>query len=213
MFTGLIQQTGTIAALDKSAGTARLRISAPGLASQLKEGDSVAVSGVCLTALSPTSNSFEADLAQETIARTSLSQLSPGRIVNLELPIPAGTPLGGHIVQGHVDCAGSLISLERATSGSDDRWLEIEMPEALTRYVVEKGSITVEGISLTVANISGARVRIAIIPHTYTATNLHTLSPSDKVNIEVDVLARYAEKQQQEKAHRWTVDDLVSRGF
>src|SRR5438270_3871275 len=171
MFTGLIQQTGTIASLDNSAGTTRLRVSASGLASQLKQGDSVAVSGVCLTALSPTSNVFEADLAQETIVRTSLSQLSPGHIVNLELPIRAGTPLGGHIVQGHVDGTGRLISLERATPGSDDRWLEIEIPEALTRYVVEKGSITVEGISLTVANISGTRVRIAIIPHTYTATN------------------------------------------
>src|SRR3954471_15084924 len=112
MFTGLIQQTGTIASLDKSAGTARLRVSAPGLASQLTEGDSVAVSGGCLTALSPTGNSFEDALAQETIARTSLSQLSPGRIVNLELPTPAGTPLGGHIVQGHVDDTGRVISLE-----------------------------------------------------------------------------------------------------
>jgi riboflavin synthase len=213
MFTGLIQQTGTIASLDKSRGTTRLRVSAPSLASQLKQGDSVAVSGVCLTALFPTTNSFEADLAQETIARTSLSQLSPGRAVNLELPTPAGTPLGGHIVQGHVDGIGKLIVLERAGPGSEDRWLDIEIPEALTRYVVEKGSITVEGISLTVASISGTHVRIAIIPHTYSATNLHTLSPDDKVNVEVDVLARYAEKQQQEKARRWTVDDLVSRGF
>jgi riboflavin synthase len=213
MFTGLIQQTGTIASLDKSRGTTRLRVSAPGLVCQLKQGNSVAVSGVCLTALSPTSESFEADLAQETIARTSLSQLSPGRVVNLELPTPAGTPLGGHIVQGHVDGIGKLISFERASSGSEDRWLDIEIPEALTRYVVEKGSITVEGISLTVASISGTHVCIAIIPHTYSATNLHTFSPGDKVNIEVDMLARYAEKQQQAKAHRWTVDELVSRGF
>ncbi|HEX4664200.1 MAG TPA: riboflavin synthase [Terriglobales bacterium] len=213
MFTGLIQQIGTIASLDKSRGTTRLRVYAPGLASQLKQGDSVAVSGVCLTALSPTSNSFEADLAQETIARTSLAQLSPGRVVNVELPTPAGTPLGGHIVQGHVDGTGKLISFERANSGSEDRWFDIEIPEALTRYVVEKGSISVEGISVTVAKVSGTHVRIAIIPHTYSATNLHTLSPGDKVNIEVDVLARYAEKQQQEKARRWTVEDLVSRGF
>jgi riboflavin synthase len=213
MFTGLIQQTGTIASRDEGIGTTRIRVFAPELAAQLNGGNSIAVSGVCLTALNPMQDTFEADLAQETIARTSLSQLVPGRVVNLELPTPAGTPLGGHIVQGHVDGTGRLISLERATPGSDDRWLEIEIPEALTRYVVEKGSITVEGISLTVANISGTRVRVAIIPHTYIATNLHALSPGDRLNIEVDVLARYAEKQQQEKVHRWTVDDLVSRGF
>lgn len=212
MFTGLIQQTGTIATLENRDGTMRIRVSAPGLASKLHEGDSVAVSGVCLTALRPTKDSFEADLAQETVARTSLAQLAPDRIVNLELPTPAGTPLGGHIVQGHVDGTGKLTSLKQA-SGSEDRWLEIEIPETLTRYVVEKGSITVEGISLTVAKIAETRVTIAIIPHTYTATNLHALLPADPVNIEVDVLARYAEKQQQGKARAWTVEELVNRGF
>jgi riboflavin synthase len=212
MFTGLIQQIGTIASLDRDGGTTRLRVSTP-LASRLKEGDSVAVSGVCLTALFPTSDAFGADLAQETIARTSLARLAPGRLVNLELPTPAGTPLGGHIVQGHVDGVGQLISLERATPGGEDRWLDIEIPEVLTRYVVEKGSIAVEGISLTVANTCGTHVRIAIIPHTYSATNLHVLSPGDLVNVEVDVLARYAEKQNQQNVHRWTIDDLVGRGF
>jgi riboflavin synthase len=213
MFTGLIQQTGTIASFENREGTARIRVSAPGLASRLKEGDSVAVSGVCLTALSPTSDSFEADLAQETIARTSLSRLAPGRLVNLELPTPAGTPLGGHIVQGHADGPAKLVSLTPASKGSEDRWLEIEIPEELTRYVVEKGSITVEGISLTVAGIAGTRVQIAIIPHTYTATNLHVLSPGDPVNIEVDVLARYAEKIQSQRYRNWTIEELVSRGF
>lgn len=213
MFTGLIQQTGTIVSLENRAGTARICVSAPGLASRLKEGDSVAVSGVCLTALSPTAESFEADLAQETIARTSLSRLVPGRLVNLELPTPAGTPLGGHIVQGHVDGTGKLVSLTPTSKGSEDRWLDIEIPQELTRYVVEKGSMTVEGISLTVAGIAGTRVRIAIIPHTYAATNLHVLSPGDPVNIEVDVLARYAEKIQSQKYRNWTIEELVSRGF
>ena len=212
MFTGLIQQTGTIESLTSSSGTMRIRISASELASKLKEGDSVAVSGVCLTALKPTTDSFEADLAQETIARTSFSRLAPGRVVNLELPTPAGTPLGGHIVQGHVDGTGCLISLRPASASSDDRWLEIEIPESLTRYVVEKGSITVEGISLTIAKISGTQVAIAVIPHTYAATNLHTLAPSEPVNIEVDVLARYAEKQRAEE-RRWSIDELVARGF
>jgi riboflavin synthase len=212
MFTGLIQQTGTIEAQEKRGPTMRIRVSAPGLASRLKEGDSVAVSGVCLTALSPNANAFEADLAQETIARTSLSRLMPGTIVNLELPTPAGTPLGGHIVQGHVDGTGKLISIAQTAPGSEDRWLKIDIPHGLTRYVVEKGSITVEGISLTVASVVGSQITIAIIPHTYQATNLHALKPGQLANIEVDVLARYAEKQRQ-TARSWTIEELVSRGF
>jgi riboflavin synthase len=213
MFTGLIQRTGTIAAVENGGGTMRIRVSAAGLASQLKEGDSVAVSGVCLTALAPTADSFEADLAQETVTRTSLSRLRRGSMVNLELPTPAGSPLGGHIVQGHVDGTGTLISTDRVSSSSEDRWLVIDIPESLTRYVVEKGSIAVEGISLTVASISGDHVTIAIIPHTYTATNLHTLSPGVPVNIEVDVLARYAENQKGYKQRNWTVEELISKGF
>jgi riboflavin synthase len=212
MFTGLIQQTGTIAAHEMRNGTMRIRVSATGLAAALKEGDSIAVSGVCLTALSPTSNSFEADLAQETIERTSLSRVAQGRLVNLELPTPAGTPLGGHIVQGHVDGVAKLLSLHPAAGGTD-RWMEIEVPEPLTRYVVEKGSLTVEGISLTVARISGNCVAIAIIPHTYSATNLHAFNPGDPLNIEVDVLARYAEKMRDHTSRLLTVEELVGQGF
>ena len=213
MFTGLVQQTGTILALENRGGTMRVRVSAPGLAAQLNEGDSVAVSGVCLTALSPAGHSFEADLAQETVARTSLSRLAPGKVVNLELPTSAGTPLGGHIVQGHVDGTGTLVSIARVSSDAEDRSLLIEIPESLTRYVVEKGSIAIEGISLTIARISGNRVTIAIVPHTYSATNLRSLSAGDPVNIEVDVLARYAERHRETKERRWTIEELVSRGF
>lgn len=212
MFTGLIQQTGKIAAMESGSGTMRLRVSAPGIASELREGDSIAVSGVCLTAIAPNHDSFEADLAAETVARTSLSRLKAGNVVNLELPMKAGTPLGGHIVQGHVDGTARLLSFERTSPQSEDRWLRIEIPEDLTRYVVEKGSVTVEGISLTVAGIDNTRVTIAIIPHTYQATNLSALEVGDSLNIEIDVLARYAEKQKQ-STKRLTIEDLVSHGF
>ena len=185
----------------------RIRVNAPGLASQLNEGDSVAVSGVCLTALSPAADSFEADLAQETIARTSISRLALGRRVNLELPTPAGTPLGGHIVQGHVDGTGKALSLEAASKGSDDRWLDIEIPTELTRYVVEKVSITVEGISLTVAIISERRVRIAIIPHTYAATNLHELRPGD-VPVGIALAHPRADTGKRTRKGRWTDFDI-----
>ena len=212
MFTGLIQQTGKIIAIESGGGTMRIRVSAPGIACELKEGDSIAVSGVCLTAITPEHDSFAADLAAETIARTSLSRLKAGHFVNLELPMRAGTPLGGHIVQGHVDGTARLLSFERTSPQSDDRWLRIEIPEDLARYVVEKGSITVEGISLTVAGIDGSRVTIAIIPHTYQATNLNALEVGDALNIEVDVLARYAEKQKH-SARLWTIEELVRLGF
>jgi riboflavin synthase len=212
MFTGLIQQTGTIAAVQQSGGTMRIRVLAPGLAAKLNEGDSVSVSGVCLTALSPGTDSFEADLAEETIARTSLTQLHGGHLVNLELPTPAGAPLGGHIVQGHVDGRGTLLSFEPAKHGGEDRLLEIELPEPLMRYVVEKGSLAVEGISLTVARIDENRVTIAIIPHTYEATNLHALVSGDPINIEVDVLAKYAERRARQK-NDFTIESLTAHGF
>lgn len=212
MFTGLIQQIGSVGAVQQSSGTTRIRVLAPGLGAKLNEGDSVSVSGVCLTALSPTADSFEADLAEETIARTSLVSLRPGHLLNLELPTPAGAPLGGHVVQGHVDGTGKLLSMHPAKEGGEDRLLEIEIPEALTRYVVEKGSIAVEGISLTVARVSEMRVTIAIIPHTFAATNLRALTAGDPVNIEVDVLAKYAEAGARGRSSL-TIENLTAQGF
>lgn len=220
MFTGIIEATGTILAVTPTAGATRITIASPTLTSRLATGDSVAVSGVCLTALSIEPNAFpprfSADLAAETIARTTLSGLQPGTIVNLELPTPAGTPLGGHVVQGHVDGTGTLVALDPVTPAAPEAtdWrLRLTIPNALTRYVVEKGSITIEGISLTVAAITGNQVEVAIIPHTYAATSLRTLTPGSPLNIEVDVLGKYAESIQHRDTFILTEQYLIANGY
>jgi riboflavin synthase len=207
MFTGLIETTGTIATISGP----RLTVSSA-IAARLREGDSVAVNGVCLTALAIQKNGFSADLAAETIARTTLGGLASGNLVNLELPTPAGTPLGGHIVQGHVDGVATLLALDPI--GSDWR-LKLRIPSELARYVAAQGSVTVEGISLTVAAIQNDVVEIAIIPHTYAATNLHTLKPGSPLNIEVDMLAKYAEKQfiERHKGTGITLDEFIAKGY
>ena len=213
MFTGLIQETGKIIALGKTKDRIRIMVGAAKLLSQLKQGDSIAVNGVCLTAIDPAADRFSADLAEETVQRTSLGTLRPGTEVNLELAAHPQDRLGGHVVQGHVDGVGRLMSLEKIKGGEDWR-LTIELPEGIAQYVVPQGSITVEGISLTVASIAGSRVEIAIIPHTYAATNLHGLKSGDAVNIEVDVLAKYAQKLLEKKREsRLKVEELVARGF
>jgi len=217
MFTGLIQALGTVVSVEDRAGTRRITVSAPTLAQNLKTGDSIAVSGTCLTALDIEAETFHADLAAETVARTSLTRLQPGSVVNLELPTPAGTPLGGHIVQGHVDGTGKLIALEptnlNAEENQADWWLQVEIPENARSLIVEKGSIAIEGISLTIARWDGKTVTVAIIPHTYAATNLHTLAPGAPVNIEADVLMKLALQRTRESDFELTVDYLVTNGF
>lgn len=214
MFTGLIEEVGKVAELSGAGTGRRIVISSAALVKELKTGDSIAVNGVCLTALDITPNSFAADLAAETVARTSLTRLRAGSPVNLELPTKAGSRLGGHVVQGHVDGVGTLVSLEQVSGGGDWR-LTIEVPSDLARYIVFKGSISIEGISLTVARVEGARVTVAIIPHTYQATNLHALKPNDPLNIEVDVIAKYAEKMLRGEAApgNISVERLLSEGF
>jgi riboflavin synthase len=215
MFTGLIEELGRVTEVVITNGAGRITVAAEHASRALKPGDSVAVSGVCLTAVRIVpGRCFGADLAHETVSRTSFVRLAKGALVNVELPIRAGTPLGGHMVQGHVDGAGKLLALEKI-KGSDDYWLQVDIPRELTRYVVEKGSITVEGISLTVAKVHETEVSIAIIPHTYKASNLHTLQPGASLNIEVDVLAKYAEKMAHQKtiASSITVERLMEEGF
>ena len=220
MFTGLIETTGTIISVEEREGSRRIAIAAPGIS--LHTGDSIAVSGVCLTAVDLEPNRFHADLAAETVARTSLSLLTPGSTVNLELPTPAGAPLGGHVVQGHVDGTGTLLSLEPVDSQADpqiaDWWLRVAVPASIRRYMVEKGSIAIEGISLTIARwepgtSEGGIVSVAIIPHTYAQTNLHALKTGQPVNIEADVLIKYMEQRASEATFDLTVEYLVANGY
>ena len=223
MFTGLVETTGTILSVTPTSGATRLLIDAPGLAGRWRTGDSIAVNGTCLTAIpvdSPTQ--FAADLAAETVQRTTLAQLHPASTVNLELPTPAGAPLGGHVVQGHVDGVATLSSLVPLSPDlvTADWRLTLELPPELARHVVQQGSITVDGISLTVARLHApepdgrTRLEIAIIPHTYRSTHLHTLTPGAPVNIETDVLAKYAQKQVAPAEHEWlTHEYLLANGY
>src|ERR1051326_2679929 len=214
MFTGIIEEVGKVLSLAESGGKKRLTVGSTQLVRELKKGGSIAVSGVCLTAVDIHRDSFTADLAHETVARTSFSRLAPQAVVNLELPTRADGRLGGHIVQGHVDGVGKLVSLERV-EGGEDFWMAIEIPADLARYVAWKGSIAIEGISLTVAKVDGNVVGVAIIPHTREATNLHSLKPGDPVNIETDIIAKYTEKMLKGEAPReaLSVEKLVRQGF
>ena len=205
MFTGIIEQTGTLVSLTDRGGIRRITVEAPGIASRLREGDSLGVSGVCLTALDLDPVYFHADLAKETLDRTSLGSLAPGSQVNLELPTAAGSPLGGHIVQGHVDGTGSLTALDPVIPESSPKFhrettdwtLKVRVPENLRQWMVPKGSVAIEGISLTIAAVEGETISVAILPLTYRRTNLHTLTLGAPVNIEADVLVKLAAMQTQ----------------
>ncbi|MBV8114701.1 MAG: riboflavin synthase [Silvibacterium sp.] len=217
MFTGLIEATGRVLSIEQRSGTMRIAVDAPGIAGKLRTGDSVAVSGVCLTALDIEPPIFHADLAAETIARTSLAQLASGSTVNLELPTPAGAPLGGHVVQGHVDATGTLVSLNPVDASANraiaDWWLEVAIPDTIRPFMVEKGSIAIEGISLTIARWDGTTAGLAILPHTYAATNLHTLKAGSPVNLEADVLMKLAVERMRATTFELTVEYLVANGY
>jgi riboflavin synthase len=214
MFTGIIEEVGRVTRVTNENGSRRLTVSASRLVKDLKKGDSIAVSGVCLTAVEITPKSFAADLAEETWNRTSFCRINEGASVNLELPMRADGRFGGHMVQGHVDGTGKFLSLDRIP-GADDYWLHVEIPPELARYVISKGSLSIEGISLTVAKIEGTQVTTAIIPHTVEMTNLKSLKPGDPVNLEVDMIAKYVEKMMRgDSANRSiTIERLVREGF
>ena len=190
MFTGLVEGQGTIAAVHPQSGGTRLTVTAPWL-DDVAEGDSVAVNGCCLTAAEVTGDGFTADLVAETLRRTTLGRLAPGDTVNLERPLTAGARLGGHIVQGHVDGVGEVLAVTPAGDGAE---ITVGLDPGLARYVVEKGSIAIDGVSLTVAGTGPDRFTVALTPTTLAVTTLGSRRPGDQVQLEVDVVAKYVER-------------------
>jgi riboflavin synthase len=188
MFTGIVRERGRIASLEKGSDGVRLEISGPETASQLGIGDSVSVSGACLTATEVSNGSFSVTAVAETLSRTTLGRLSPEDDVNLETAARVGDPLGGHFVQGHVDGLGRVASVD------DGGRVWVEAGPEILRYCVEKGSIAVDGVSLTIAGLGDGAFEVALIPHTLEVTTLGALEPGDEVNLEVDVLAKYVER-------------------
>jgi riboflavin synthase len=190
VFTGLVADLGTVATTEATAAGVRLRVSSP-LAGELTEGDSVAVNGVCLTATQVADGQFSADVMHETLRRSSLAEIADGTRVNLELPLRAADRLGGHVVQGHVDGVGAI---RDAVEDGFARVVTISAPPQVLRYVVEKGSIAVDGVSLTVVSVTADTFSVSLIPETLERTNLGAAAPGTPVNLEVDVLAKYVEK-------------------
>jgi riboflavin synthase len=193
MFTGIVEGTGTVAALAAAADAsgARLEVEAPWLAGRLALGESVAVNGCCVTVAEPTTAGFAADLVAETLRRTALGGLEAGALVNLERPLPLGGRLGGHLVQGHVDGVAKVLDRTPVGEGEEVR---VELPPDLERYLVEKGSIAVDGVSLTVAGVGPGWFTVALVPHTLAVTTLGARRPGDPVQLEVDVVAKYVER-------------------
>jgi len=238
MFTGIIEHVGRVeafeeravkkealdksafgevapdSALDGSAQASRLRVHAGPLAASLAVSNSIAVNGCCLTVVEISGETFAADLSSETLRRTSLGEINPGTRVNLERPLTAGKEFGGHFVQGHVDGVGRVTRWEAEGA---NWWLGVRVPRDLARYVATKGSISIDGISLTIANLTGDTVEAAIIPFTYANTNLQELRVGDAVNLEADVLAKYVERilkaRRPAAASALSVERLVEEGF
>jgi riboflavin synthase len=214
VFTGIIEEVGTVGAFETRGAGGRLRIRAPLVAADLRAGDSIAVNGVCLTAAGLSAGEFGADVSPETLSRSDLGRLRPGSPVNLERALRASSRLGGHIVQGHADGVGTVESFELVDG--ENRWLKVRVPGEIARYLVFKGPVAIDGISLTVARLEDAVLSAAIIPHTYFNTNLRAKRPGDSVNLESDILAKYVEKIMSNfdlKPRGLTVERLRGEGF
>ena len=217
MFTGITEQVGKIESLEHGKDGGRLRVSLSGsgeLGASIKLGDSISVNGCCLTVIEFDSNHFAADLSGETLRRTSFGEKKPGSLLNLERPLAANARLGGHFVQGHVDGIGRVT---RLLPEGDTWWLSVRVPEDQRRYVAEKGSIAIDGVRLTVARWQEGIADIAVIPFTFTHTNVRAMNPHDAVNIETDILAKYVEsllaKQKSPATSHLSVSKLMEEGF
>ena len=213
MFTGIIEELGTVAAVEARAAGSRLTVRCSTVMEDLREGASIAVNGVCLTAVSLRPDSFAADLAPETLGRSNLGDLGVGSRVNLERPLSPSGRLSGHIVQGHVDGTGELVSLDAL--GGENWWLRIRVPAELDAFLVYKGSIAIDGISLTVAALEADVLSVTIIPHTYRNTTLAGYRPGARLNLECDILAKHVEKllRKLEMKGPLTVENLRENGY
>jgi riboflavin synthase len=198
MFTGIVEETGAVKAFEKGAAGARLEIAASAILSDLQLGGSIAVNGCCLTAVAISESGFFADLSPETLSKTNLGDLAAGARVNLERPLLPSSRLSGHFVQGHVDGTGELLGIDPV---GDDNWkLRVRAPRDLLHYLVYKGSVAIDGISLTIADLVDDVIEVAIIPHTFQETNLSGRKPGDRVNLEIDILAKYVARQLEARA-------------
>jgi riboflavin synthase len=191
VFTGIIRELGRVMTVEDGEGGVRIVVAAPATAGQAAVGDSVSVNGVCLTVTDATKGNLAFDAVPETLRRSSLGRLGPGEAVNVEPALRAGEPLGGHYVQGHVD---GVATIRRSDPEGEGRRVWIDVPHDLRRYLVEKGSVAVEGVSLTVADLDDDGFAVALVPHTLAVTTLGARAPGDDVNVEVDVLAKYVER-------------------
>lgn len=212
MFTGIIEEVGIVEVIETRAAGARLRLQCQAALDGTAEGASISVNGVCLTAVDLKGNSFAADATPETMRRSNLGDLRRGSPVNLERPLSPGGRLGGHIVQGHVDGTGELLLLEAL--GDGNWWLKVRAPRELERYLVEKGSVAIDGISLTIASVETGVVSVSVIPHTYQNTNLRSRRSGDRLNLECDILAKYVEKLlSARETTGMTIDKLKDLGY
>jgi riboflavin synthase len=214
VFTGIVEHIGNMESLDARADGGRITIHAPSVAPSLAVSNSIAINGCCLTVVSRDKERFSADLSGETLAKTSFRELKPGARVNLEQPLTAGKEFGGHFVLGHVDGVGRVTHL---TAEGENWWLGVQVPEDFGRYIVPKGSITIDGISLTVARCRDRIAEIAVIPYTYEHTNLRDRKPGDAVNLEGDVLGKYVERYLEARgaasATNLSISRLIEEGF
>jgi len=212
MFTGIIEEVGEVEGLERGSSGGRLRVRCRTVLADMATGGSLSVNGVCLTAVEPRAGLFTADVAPETLERSNLGDLRRGSLVNLERPLSPSGRLDGHIVQGHVDVTGELVSLK--PTGEGNWWLEVRYPREVDHYLVFKGSVALDGMSLTIASVEGGVLRVAVIPHTYANTHLPSRKRGERVNIECDILAKYIEKQLQGRRESGlTMEKLRELGF